>query len=185
MPDMRPALPTRLSSRLPRRALFAAALLLFAAPALVVTLDAHAAPAPGSAAPDFTLRSTGGQNLRLREQRGQVVLLNFWATWCGPCREEMPQLNRLYAKYKGAGFTLLGVSVDENPQLAAGMATKLGINFPVLLDSDKQVSKTYELSAMPSTILIGRDGRLRYLHRGYQDGLADTYEQQIRELLKD
>lgn len=143
-----------------------------------------AAPAPGSAAPDFTLRSAGGPNLRLKELRGQVVLVNFWATWCGPCREEMPLLNRLHEKYRGAGFTLLGVSVDDDPAAAIALAGRLGVKFPVLLDSDKQVSRSYDLSAMPSTVLIDRDGRVRYLHRGYREGVIDTYEQQLRELLK-
>lgn len=144
-----------------------------------------APPNPGSTAPDFTLRALHGPNLRLKEQRGQVVLLNFWASWCGPCREEMPQLDRLYRKYQSAGFTLLGLSVDDDPKAAGAMADKLGVVFPVLLDSDKQVSKTYDLSAMPSTVLIDRDGRVRYLHRGYRDGFIATYEQQIRDLLKD
>jgi peroxiredoxin len=146
---------------------------------------AQAAPAPGQSAPDFALRSVDGQNLRLREQRGHVVMLNFWATWCAPCREEMPQLSRLHDKYRSAGLVLLGVNVDDDTRNAAGVATKLGVKFPVLLDADKQVSKLYELSAMPSTVLIDRDGKLRYMHKGYREGYAQTYEQQIRELLKD
>jgi thiol-disulfide isomerase/thioredoxin len=114
-----------------------------------------------------------------------VVLLNFWATWCGPCREEMPQLSRLQDKYRNAGLLLLGVNVDDDSRNAATVASKLGLKFPVLLDTDKQVSKLYDISAMPSTVLIDRDGRVRYLHKGYREGYAQTYEQQIRELLKD
>ncbi|MFZ2989562.1 TlpA disulfide reductase family protein [Ideonella sp.] len=144
-----------------------------------------AAPATGAPAPNFVLRTLDGQNLRLSEQRGQVVMLNFWATWCGPCREEMPQLNRLHDKYKGAGFALLGINVDEDPRQAAALAAKLGVKFPVLLDSDKQISKTYDLSAMPSTVLIDRDGKVRHVHRGYRDGVADLYDQQIRQMLKE
>jgi peroxiredoxin len=147
---------------------------------------AVAAPlAPTSQAPDFTLRSLEGQNLRLGEQRGRVVLVNFWATWCGPCRQEMPHLNKLYEKYKSSGFVLLGVNVDDDTRQAAGVAGKLGVTFPVLPDADKRVSRQYDLSAMPSTVLIDRDGRVRYLHRGYQNGYEDTYEKQIRELLKE
>jgi peroxiredoxin len=137
-----------------------------------------------AAAPDFTLHTMNGPNLRLQEQRGRVVMVNFWATWCGPCRQEMPQLNRLYEKYHAAGFVLLGVNVDDDTRKAAEVAGKLGVTFPVLLDTDKAVSKLYELSTMPSTVIIDRDGKVRYVHRGYLTGYEDNYEKQIRELLK-
>lgn len=140
---------------------------------------------PSAAAPDFTLRSLGGPNLRLQEQRGQVVLVNFWATWCGPCRQEMPHLNRLYDKYRDAGFVLLGVNVDDDVRKATELATKLDLRFPVLFDTDKRVSRIYDLSAMPATLLIDRDGRVRYVHRGYREGYERTYDEQIRELLKE
>jgi peroxiredoxin len=146
---------------------------------------AHAAIAPSNPAPDFTLRSLDGPNLRLQEQRGKVVLLNFWATWCSPCREEMPQLNKLYEKYRPSGFTLLGVNVDEDSRNTAGIASQMGVKFPVLLDSDKRVAKLYDLSAMPTTVLIDRDGRVRFLHRGYRSGTESEYDQQIRVLLKE
>ncbi len=145
---------------------------------------AFAAIAPATAAPDFTLRAIGGPNLRLAEQRGRVVMVNFWATWCGPCRQEMPQLDRLYRKYKSSGFVLLGVNVDDDASKAADVAAKLGVTFPVLLDTDKAVSKRYDLATMPSTVLVDRDGTVRYVHRGYLSGYEDRYEQQIRELLK-
>jgi peroxiredoxin len=136
-------------------------------------------------APDFTLRTLDGPNLRLQEQRGRVVMLNFWATWCGPCRLEMPHLNKLYEKYRAAGFTLLGVNIDEDAGNAAGLSSKLGLRFPVLLDSDKKVSRLYDLGTMPSSVLIDRDGRVRFIHLGYKDGYELTYEKQIRELLKE
>lgn len=151
--------------------------------ALAATLASAAVP--DSPAPDFTLRSLGGPNLRLQEQRGRVVMVNFWATWCGPCREEMPQLDRLYQRYHKAGFVLLGVNVDDDSRNAATVATKLGVSFPLLLDTDKTVSKLYDLKSMPSTVLIDRDGRVRYVHRGYHEGFEATYEQQIRALLKE
>ena len=144
-----------------------------------------AAVAPATLAPDFTLRSADGPNLRLNEQRGRVVLVNFWATWCAPCRQEMPHLNRLYEKYRASGFVLLGVNVDDDTRNAVGVATKLGLKFPVLLDTDKKVSQLYDLSAMPATVLIDKDGRVRHLHRGYQAGYENTYDQQIREMLKE
>ncbi len=152
---------------------------------LLAMLAGVCAAAPAATAPDFTLRTADGKNLRLAEQRGRVVLVNFWATWCAPCRQEMPLLNQLYQKYQGSGFTLLGVNVDEDSRNAINLATKLGVSFPVLLDADKAVSKRYDLSSMPSTLLIDRDGKVRYVHRGYQAGFEALYEQQIRELLKE
>jgi peroxiredoxin len=150
-----------------------------------LALAASATPAPNAAAPDFTLRSADGHNVRLDELRGQVVLVNFWATWCGPCREEMPHLNVLYEKYHKSGFVLLGVNIDDDPKTALATAAKLGVSFPVLLDTDKKVSKLYDLNTMPSTVVIDRDGKMRFLHRGYRAGTEGDYEQQIRGLLKE
>ena len=170
---------TTLHPALVRAARVAAAIgLAFTASAAVPAI------APQSAAPDFTLHTMNGPNMRLQEQRSRVVVVNFWATWCGPCREEMPQLNRLYEKYHAAGFVLLGVNVDDDQRKAAEVAGKLGVTFPVLLDSDKIVSKLYDLSTMPSTVIIDRDGKVRYVHRGYLTGYEESYEKQIRELLK-
>ena len=152
---------------------------------LLAAGTAGAALAPKAQAPDFTLRSLEGNNMRLAEQRGRVVLVNFWATWCGPCKQEMPHLNRLYDKYRNSGFVLLGVNVDEDARQAAGTASRLGVKFPVLFDADKAVSKLYDLQSMPATVLIDRDGKVRYLHRGYHDGLEESYEKQIRELVKE
>jgi len=170
-------------SLLPKPILRRSAQLLLGA---AIAVSVWAAPiAPGALAPDFTLRTLAGPNLRLQEQRGQVVLVNFWATWCSPCRQEMPHLARLYDKYRASGFVLLGVNVDDDARRAAELAGKLGLKFPVSLDSEKKVSRLYDLSAMPSTVLIDREGRVRYVHRGYRDGYEDTYDQQIRALLKE
>ena len=139
----------------------------------------------GERAPDFTLPSLDGPNLRLQEQRGRVVMINFWATWCGPCRVEMPHLARLYEKYRGSGFTVLAVNIDEDPHKAASLAKQLGMRFPVLLDTEKKVSRLYDLSTMPSSVLVDRDGRVRYIIRGYRDGYEETYDKQIRELLRE
>jgi peroxiredoxin len=159
---------------------------LLAVAALAVAVGvAGAAVTPSAGAPDFTLPSLDGPNLRLQEQRGHVVMINFWATWCGPCRVEMPHLSRLYEKYRGSGFTVLAVNIDEDPHKAASLAKQLGMKFPVLLDREKKVSRLYDLSTMPSTVLVDRDGRVRYVHRGYRDGYEETYDKQIRELLRE
>jgi peroxiredoxin len=146
---------------------------------------AGATVAAKSQAPDFTLRQIDGPNLKLGEQKGRVVMVNFWATWCGPCRVEMPHLSKLFDKYRGSGFVLLGVNIDEDPNAAKALAGKLGIKFPVLLDTDKKVVGAYDLNAMPATVLIDKDGRVRHLHRGYREGVEATYEQQVRDLLKE
>jgi peroxiredoxin len=161
-----------------RRALIALAILAAAG-------AAHAKAAPNAQAPDFTLRQIDGPNLRLGEQRGQVVMVNFWATWCGPCRVELPHLARLSDKYRSSGFLLLGVNIDDDPTAAKALAAKLGLTFPVLLDSNKQVVGAYDLNAMPATVLIDRDGKVRHLHRGYKEGVEALYEQQLRALLKE
>jgi len=151
---------------------------------LAVPVSQAAMPSAGSAAPDFTLKSNGGKNLKLSEFRGQVVMINFWATWCGPCRQEMPLLNRIQEKYRKAGFMLLGVNIDDRPEAAQAMARNLGVHFPILFDTEKRVSRLYDVNAMPSTLLIDRDGKLRYFHLGYRPGYETRYESQVRELLK-
>jgi peroxiredoxin len=167
-----------LSLRLRTAALVAACLAAAANVAVAAALTTGIAP-------DFTLHSVSGPNLRLKEQRGQVVMLNFWARWCGPCRQEMPLLDRLYEKYHASGFQLLGVNVDDDIRNATGVSSRLGLHFPVLLDTEKKVSRLYDLSTMPSTVLIDRDGRVRYIHRGYKDGYEQAYEEQVRELLRE
>jgi peroxiredoxin len=152
---------------------------------LIAAAAAHAKVAPNTPAPDFTLRQIDGPNLRLGEQRGRVVMVNFWATWCGPCRIELPQLAKLHDKYRASGFLLLGVNIDDDPAAAKALAAKLGLPFPVLLDTAKQVVGAWDLNAMPATVLIDKDGRVRHLHRGYREGVEQTYEQQVRELLKE
>ena len=153
--------------------------------ALLLSANTQAAVTPSTLAPDFTLKSNQGRNLRLSEQRGQVVLVNFWASWCGPCRQEMPHLNKLYDKYKAAGFVMLGVNIDDSIDTATTAAQKWGVRFPVLFDADKAVSKRWDMGSMPATVLVDRDGKVRFLHRGYREGVEDTYEQQIRALVKE
>ncbi len=152
---------------------------------------ADALPAIGSAAPDFALKSNSGQNLRLSELRGRVVLINFWASWCVPCAKELPLLNQLYAHYRAAGFVLLAVNVDTLPKRrdAEDMLQRFKLGFPVLFDPAQTVVARYQegsdKGAMPLTLIIDRDGRVRYVHRGYYSGYEKTYDQEVRELLKE
>ncbi len=139
----------------------------------------------GQPAPDFVLKSATGENLRLSENRGDVVLINFWATWCGPCRQEMPLLDDLYGRYQRVGFNLLGVNIDEDSRRAMQMVQELGVNFPVLFDENKEVSKLYEVAAMPVTILVDREGIVRHVHHGYKPGYEEKYLTEIRSLLRE
>lgn len=152
---------------------------------LAVTLcfmaDAHAADKPQ--APDFALRGVDGANHRLSEFRGEVVLLSFWAQWCGECRQALGPLNDLYSKYQRAGLEMLGINVDEDPVRAAAAAKNLKLSFPVLIDDKKQASSAYGIQSMPLLVLIDRDGRIRYTHSGYQSGDERQWSEQIRLLL--
>ncbi|TDJ13318.1 MAG: TlpA family protein disulfide reductase [Gammaproteobacteria bacterium] len=139
----------------------------------------------GQTAPDFVLRSSTGENLRLSEYRGDVVMINFWATWCGPCRQEMPLLDELYGRYQRVGFSLLGVNIDDDSRRAMAMVKELGVRFPVLFDEEKKVSKLYEVEAMPMTILLDREGTVRHIHYGYKPGYEQKYLNEIRSLLRE
>ncbi len=139
----------------------------------------------GKAAPDFALKSSTGENLRLSEFRGDVVMINFWATWCGPCRQEMPLLDELYARYERVGFNLLGVNIDDDSRRAMQMIEELGVDFPVLFDARKEVSKLYKVDAMPVTVLVDREGKVRHVHHGYKPGYEEKYLDQIRSLLRE
>lgn len=148
-----------------------------------LSAPAFAGATTGKAAPEFTLPSMSGSNLRLKEQRGKVVMLNFWATWCGPCRQEMPLLDKLYRQYRSKGFQLLGVNIDNDKKNASNMARKLGVSFPVLFDPEKKTADSYGVSAMPYTVMIDRDGVVRSVHKGYVPGTEKKYENEIRTLL--
>lgn len=143
-----------------------------------------ALPRDGSMAPDFALKSAAGRNVRLSELRGQVVLINFWASWCAPCREELPLLEKLQARYGAAGFALLAVNVDVERTNAQMLLKRLGVRLIPLYDVEKRVAALYDIDAMPATLIVGRDGRVRYVHRGFRKGYEEKYEQQVRELLK-
>lgn len=139
----------------------------------------------GQVAPDFALKSTTGENLRLSEYRGDVVMINFWATWCGPCRQEMPLLDELYGRYHRVGFNLLGVNIDDDTTRALRMVEELDLHFPIVFDTRKEVSRLYNVEAMPATILVDREGKIRHVHHGYKPGYEDKYLDQIRALLRE
>lgn len=136
-------------------------------------------------APNFTLKSNTGKNIKLSELRGQVVLLNFWASWCGPCRQEMPLLEKLQQRYSALGFTVLGVNVEEDSSKAKSLLKDIPVSFPILFDTLNTVSKQYKVSAMPSTVMIDRNGNMRYLHKGYKPGDEAQYKKWVKQLVKE
>lgn len=152
---------------------------------LALSLMMLPALAGSGQAPDFALKGSGGENIRLSELRGQVVLINFWASWCGPCRQEMPHLDELYQKYEPLGFTLLAVNVEQDRRKADKLLADVPVTFPVLFDDRNEVSKLYDVVAMPSTVLVDRDGNVRHVHHGYKPGYEQTYQEQIRSLIRE
>jgi peroxiredoxin len=123
-------------------------------------------PSRAKLAEDFTLPTHGGGKVRLTEQRGKVVMINFWATWCPPCLEEMPAMERLYRQQKDAGFTLIAVSVDADPKKVAPFVAQHKLTFPIGLDPRMEMANSYGVRALPSSYIVGRDGRLAALAIG-------------------
>jgi len=147
--------------------------------------SAAAPPAASAPAPDFTLPSRDGGDLQLSTLKGQVVMINFWATWCGPCRQEMPLLEQLHAKYEPLGFTLLGVNVEPDSATATKWLEGVPVTFPILFDTKNVVAEQFGVMGMPSSVFVDREGRVRYVHRGYKPGDEAQYADTIRSLVKE
>jgi thiol-disulfide isomerase/thioredoxin len=136
----------------------------------------------GKAPPDFTLKDANGKPLRLSDYKGKVTLLNFWATWCGPCKTEIPWFIEFEKKYQARGFTVLGVSMDEDGwKVITPYVAEHKINYPIVL-ADEEVNELYGgIEALPTTLLVGRDGKVAFLHAGLIS--REDYEEEIRKLL--
>ena len=155
---------------------------LAAQSSLATSVDALRTGAP---APAFQLKSSAGKSVSLAALKGQIVLVNFWASWCGPCRKEMPVLEQLNRQYHGKGVTLVGVNVEPNSNDAAEWLKATPVSFPILFDVDSKVSKLYQVEGMPNTVIVDRKGNVRYIHRGYQSGAENEYLDQIRTLIRE
>ena len=155
--------------------------------AAVCASAALAASSSSGPAPGFQLSGRGGKSIDLSQFKGQVVMINFWATWCGPCRQEMPLLEDIYKKYRPMGFTMLAVNVEPDSKAAEAWLGKLAkpVTFPVAFDVDSKVSKAYNVAGMPSTVFVDRKGNVRVMHKGYKPGDENFYLTQIRTMLKE
>ena len=153
--------------------------------ALGVTLTPTARAGTPAPAPDFALPAMDGSELRLSDLKGQVVMINFWATWCGPCRQEMPLLQQLQVKYEPLGFTLVGINVEPESAGARAWLEKVPVTFPILFDRQNQVAERFGVQGMPSSVFVDRSGRVRHVHRGYQPGDESKYADMIRSLVKE
>ncbi len=137
-------------------------------------------------APDFALRDTNNQEVRLSELQGKVVILNFWATWCGPCQVEMPHLEAMYKKYKANGLEVVAVSADDarSASRVKPMVKSKGYTFTVLLDKETEVVAQYNpRKELPYTVIIDQKGNVFYRHAGYTAGDEHKLEAKVKELL--
>ena len=136
----------------------------------------------GMTMPDFTLNDINGVPVRLSDFRGKTVLINAWATWCPPCRAEMPSLNAFYQAQRDKNFVILAVNVGESKSVAASFASENNLEFPVLLDQDEKLMDRWNIHDYPTSILIGKDGTVKMVHLGMFT--SDTLESEILPLLQ-
>jgi cytochrome c biogenesis protein CcmG/thiol:disulfide interchange protein DsbE len=180
-----------------RRAAGSLAMLVAAAStvcAACATSDGKGADAPtdkgnlvGNPAPDFTVKAVknGKGAVALKGLRGKVVLIDFWGTFCGPCKQSFPRLQELQARYGASGFTIVGISEDEAEDKGKipGFADTYGAKFAIGWDEDKSIARSYELDSMPSSYIVDQKGVLRFAHVGYRDGDEVRVDREIKELL--
>jgi peroxiredoxin len=153
---------------------------------LLPALGSATEPLPtGAPAPDFALNNLAGKSVSLGDYKGQIVLMNFWGSYCGPCRKEFPILDQISHQYHGKGVTLVGINVEHDSAAAVDWLKETPVSFPILLDVDSKVSKLYRVEGMPNTVILDRKGNVRYVHRSYHAGVENEYIDQIRALMRE
>ena len=150
-----------------------------------LAVAAAAYPLLGKPAPAFALKAAAGDNVRLSEHRGEVVVLSFWSSRCAPCGAQLEALSRSVETYRSVGLQVFGVGVDDDARNAAQFAAARAVSFPMLLDPGKDVSRAYQVDNLPMTVLIDRNGTLRYVHRDYDAKSDGLYLNELRELLNE
>ena len=141
-------------------------------------------PWQGGAPPPFTLEDLAGKPHSLVDYRGSVVLVNFWATWCEPCRAEMPSMDRLRRSLQGRRFEVLAVNLAEPLSRIQKYLDTLPLGFPVLRDRDSAIAKAWKARLLPASYLIGRDGRIRYVAYGEVDWMSEPVRAKVMQLLQ-
>lgn len=157
--------------------------LFFFATTLLLTVGYVAALDQGARAPNISATDLDGRPFALANARGKVVVVDFWASWCEPCGEAMPALDRLYRQYKDHGLVVVGVNVDRNERNARQYLRRTPVTFPIVHDADHSFADSYSPPTMPSTYVIDRRGVVRHVHSGFRDGDAGRLERLIRGLL--
>jgi thiol-disulfide isomerase/thioredoxin len=159
---------------------FLALLLALALPAAAEELKAWT----GGATPPLELTDLQGKKHSLADYRGKVVLVNFWATWCEPCREEMPSIERLRVSLAGRPFVVLAVNLAEPESRITKFLDTVPVGFPILLDRDTKTTRAWQAKVLPATYIVGPDGAIRYRHLGDLDWSKPEVRQQILGLMK-
>jgi thiol-disulfide isomerase/thioredoxin len=158
-----------------------------AALALSLTLSSMTGTAfaldAGQAAPEISLKDLSGKPVKLSDLKGKVVLVDFWASWCAPCRESFPVLDKLNKAYKEKGFVVLGINIDNDPAAAQKFLKDLPVSFTVANDQGKAVAKAYAPPTMPSSYLIDKQGKVHVVHAGFKASDAQKLEAEIKQLL--
>ncbi len=142
-----------------------------------------ATAAVGGPAPEFTLPGSQGDEVRLSQWRGQVVVIDFWASWCKPCREELPALEALYQAQKDKGLVVIGVNLDEERTDALAFLKQHNVSFPIGFDPEGTMADTWELPKMPTSYIIDTEGKIVHMHAGYETGDDQKIAAEISELL--
>ena len=155
-------------------------LLALALPASAQELKAWS----GGATPPLELSDVDGRQHRLADYRGKAVLVNFWATWCGPCREEMPSMEALRVALQGKPFVVLAVNVGEGARVARDFADRLSLGFPLLLDRDTKTTKAWGARILPASFVVGADGKIRYTYLGAIDWTQPDVRKKIEALMR-
>ncbi|MBI1811096.1 MAG: TlpA family protein disulfide reductase [Nitrospirae bacterium] len=139
-------------------------------------------PSIGDIAPDFTSKDVNGNTVKLSDYKDRVILIEFWATWCAPCRELTPVLNKIYEKYKDKGFVVLALTPEENTDTVKSYAKGYGITYPVLI-TDMKTTRRYGVISIPASFLINREGGVAEKHLGVTRDIAQELSSGIEKLL--